>query len=110
MESKTTQRIPFSKRHLDKPAWKRDIPKGSEWITNIVKYGNKEFAGLRGEGNKFESEAEREELEYVKEQKNEINEDYKALTPREKRKPWWKCSLPLFVWPLMVTSPHVQTP
>ncbi|CAI8506225.1 unnamed protein product [Hanseniaspora opuntiae] len=86
MESKTTQRIPFSKRHLDKPAWKRDIPKGSEWITNIVKYGNKEFAGLRGEGNKFESEAEREELEYVKEQKNEINEDYKALTPREKRK------------------------
>ncbi|XBW35375.1 hypothetical protein QEN19_000940 [Hanseniaspora menglaensis] len=78
--------VPFSKRHLVQPRWKRDIPKGTEWVTNIVKYGNKEYAGIRGGGNKFESTAEEEELEEVLHQKNEISEVYQVQTPKEKRK------------------------
>ena len=84
--SSSSSAVPFSKRHLLTPRWKRDIPKGTEWVTNIVKYGNKEYAGILGKGNKFESPAEEEELAEALQQKNEISETYVVQTPKEKRK------------------------
>jgi len=74
---------PYQKRHIVEPRWARDVPRGTEIITNIAKYGKKELA-LSGSGNKF-FDGEEEELEKVKEQQNAV-EQYKELTPKEKRK------------------------
>ncbi|XBW36067.1 hypothetical protein QEN19_001644 [Hanseniaspora menglaensis] len=75
--------VPFQKRHIVEPRWARDVPRGTEFITNIKKYGSKELA-LSGNGDNF-AEGEEEELEWVNSQKNVVD-SYKEITGAEKRK------------------------
>ncbi|XBW37425.1 hypothetical protein QEN19_003006 [Hanseniaspora menglaensis] len=86
--------VPFSRRHLEGPSWARDLPRGfKELATNWKKYGAKEITGIKTNGNKFENEDERQELEHYKNSSNYIrtDEDDKEtgeslLTKAEKRK------------------------
>ncbi|CAI8498698.1 unnamed protein product [Hanseniaspora opuntiae] len=81
--------VPFSKRHIQGPSWARDIPRSfKEAATNWYTYGSREIVGLKGDGNKFESEEEEQELEEYKKSSNCIiseEADY-SFSKAEKRK------------------------
>lgn len=81
-----SSRVPFSKRHIVAPRWRRDVPYASELLKNVVVYGNKEFPGFKGNGNKFESPEEKQEYEAFIEEQSKITEVYVEMTPKEKRK------------------------
>ena len=86
--------VPYSKRHIEGPGWARDIPRGvNELFTNWLKYGSKEYAGIKSTGDKFLNEDERSELEkyknspsYVKTEEELEESGLSTLTKKEKRK------------------------
>ncbi|XBW35374.1 hypothetical protein QEN19_000939 [Hanseniaspora menglaensis] len=81
-------KVPFSQRHIVEPRWQRDIPRPSELFKNIFVYGNKEVAGFKGDGNKFESPEEEIEFKEFLIRKKEVEkeEEYVEMTAKEKRK------------------------
>lgn len=86
--------VPYSRRHVEGPSWARDIPRGfKELTTNWLKYGSKEYTGIKTDGDKFSDDDERRELEaykasanYVKTAEDLEEEGETTLTSKQKRK------------------------